>query len=320
MSRPRSLRPSAAVSRTAVSRTAVPSAALPLAALVAAAQLVAGVAQAHIHLLEPLPRYPDAVAGENKNCPCGVGTAGRTCGIPEERSDPNRSTDRTNPLLGGSMLTVRLSEYVGHSGRFRVAFDPEGADVADFNQHILTDIADPAGKVGNTGNGTLWEISARLPNIDCKNCTLQVVQVMNGNTVDPVADTVGQSTYYQCADLELTRDPSLAEGYASPFIGPPLLPEEAPSKDPPKVVASSSADSSAPPPGNMPGSARSDTAAMTGSERLANTGSESDDSSGGGCNLGSLPRSRAWQPLALAAAALLCGSRRRRREPARSNE
>jgi len=202
---------------------------LPLwAAVGLAAQLLARVAAAHIHLLEPEPRYPDAVAGENKNCPCWVGTAGRTCGKPEERSDPNRSADRATAVLGGSLLTVRLSEYVGHSGRFRVAFDPEGADVADFNQHILADIADPEGKLGNTGNGSLWEISARLPNIDCNNCTLQVVQVMNGDTVDPVADTVGQSTYYQCADLELTHDPSLPEGYAPPFIGPPLLPEDAP--------------------------------------------------------------------------------------------
>jgi hypothetical protein len=117
-----------------------------LAALAASVQLVSTVASAHIHLLAPLPRYPDAVAGENKNCPCGVGTAGRTCSDPAERSDPNRSSDRATELPGGSLLTVRLSEYVGHSGRFRVAFDPDGADVADFNQHILADIADPDGK------------------------------------------------------------------------------------------------------------------------------------------------------------------------------
>jgi len=276
---------------------------LPLLALVAAAQFLSGVAAAHIHLLEPLPRYPDAVAGENKNCPCGVGTAGRTCGKPEERSDPNRSTDRSTALLGGSMLTVRLSEYVGHSGRFRVAFDPEGADVADFNQHILTDIADPEGKLGNTGNGSLWEISAQLPNIDCKGCTLQVVQVMNGDTVDPVADTVGQSTYYQCADLELTRDPSLPEGYAAPFIGPPLLPEEVPEEAaPPSAVATGASAL----PSNMPRAAPSAMPAMLGSD----ASSDSDDASGG-CTLGSRSSSPAW-PCTLPFGALLYAARRRR--------
>jgi len=59
------------------------------------------VASAHIHLLAPVPRYPDAVAGENKNCPCGVGTAGRTCSDPAERSDPNRSS------VVGSELVLR---------------------------------------------------------------------------------------------------------------------------------------------------------------------------------------------------------------------
>lgn len=193
------------------------SAPLALAAL-GAVCLLSGVASAHIHLLEPTPRYPDEVAGENKNCPCGVGTGGRTCSKPEERSDPDRSTDRATTLVGGSTLTVRLNEYVGHDGRYRIAFDPEGADVADFNQHVLTDIPDPDGNRGNSGNGSLWEISARLPNIDCANCTLQIVQVMNGDTANPVADTVGQSTYYQCADIVLTKDPSLPEGYAEPLI------------------------------------------------------------------------------------------------------
>lgn len=189
----------------------------PLAAL-GVSSLLSSAASAHIHLLEPVPRYPDEVSGENKNCPCGVGTAGRTCGKPEERSDPNRSTDRATALLGGSTITIRLDEYVGHDGRYRIAFDPEGADVTDFNQHILTDIPDPRGRAGNIGDGSIWEISARLPNIDCANCTLQIVQVMNGDTENPVADTVGQSTYYQCADVVLTKDPSLPEGYAEPLI------------------------------------------------------------------------------------------------------
>jgi hypothetical protein len=294
------------------------------AALAAGVQLRAGVASAHIHLLAPLPRYPDAVAGENKNCPCGVGTAGRTCSDPAERSDDNRSTDRVTALLGGSLLTVRLSEYVGHSGRFRVAFDPDGADVADFNQHILADIADPEGKLGNTGNGTLWEIAAQLPNIDCQSCTLQVVQVMNGDTQVPVADTVGQSTYYQCADLQLTRDPSQPEGYAPPFIGPAPAPdpaEEAP--DLPdaggsaasRPIPSSSIPSSSIPSSSIPSSpVTTSTPAAIDSGRPANTGlAESDAASESGCSLAARPSVSPAALPALAVAALVCGWRRRRR-------
>jgi len=274
------------------------------AVLAAGVQLRAGVASAHIHLLAPLPRYPDAVAGENKNCPCGVGTAGRTCSDPAERSDDNRSTDRATALLGGSLLTVRLSEYVGHSGRFRVAFDPDGADVADFNQHILADIADPEGKLGNTGNGTLWEIAAQLPNIDCQSCTLQVVQVMNGDTQVPVADTVGQSTYYQCADLQLTRDPSQPEGYAPPFIGPAPAPD--PAEEVPDLPDAGGSVPRSPVPSNTP--------AAVDSGRRANTGlAESDAASESGCSLAARPSVSPAALPSLAVAALVCGWRRRRR-------
>jgi hypothetical protein len=272
-----------------------------LAALALSLQLVSTVASAHIHLLAPVPRYPDAVAGENKNCPCGVGTAGRTCSDPAERSDPNRSSDRATALPGGSLLAVRLSEYVGHSGRFRVAFDPDGADVADFNQHILADIADPDGKVGNTGNGTLWEIAAQLPNIDCQNCTLQVVQVMNGDTQHPVADTVGQSTYYQCADLQLTRDPSQPEGYAPPFIGPPLPLE-------PTDAIMAGPDAGSPIPDRTPALANG-----SGSGSQANDGAESDTTSESGCSFAARPSAPTLPSLALAAVALLGSGARRRR-------
>ena len=52
-------------------------------------------------------------------------TAGRRCRQPEERSDPNRAEERATSLPGGSVLAVRLEEYVGHAGRLRIAFDPD---------------------------------------------------------------------------------------------------------------------------------------------------------------------------------------------------
>lgn len=253
---------------------------------------------AHIHLLEPQPRYPDEVSGENKNCPCGVGTAGRSCSKPEERSDPNRSTDRATPLPGGSMLVVRLDEYVGHSGRYRIAFDPDGADLEDFNQHILADIPDPRGKAGNIDAGSLWEIAAALPNIDCDNCTLQVIQMMDGEMENPVADPVGRSSYYQCADLVLTADASKPAGYAEPVLvlgEPTEMDEPEPSEMPEEPM--DTPEEPAP---------RDDEMTPTGPGPMASAGS------GGGCSIGVPRRSMAWQPLALVALLLYRWRRRAR--------
>lgn len=169
--------------------------------------LLLGVpALAHVGLEDPPPRYPTDGYSENKACPCGVGPNDQYCSDPNNRSDPNRSTDVTS-YAAGETITIQAHEVIGHSGRWRVAFDSDGADLTDFNANILLDIPDPSGNDGNVGQGDLWEFVVTLPNTPCTNCTLQLIQVMNGNTVDPVPDPVGESSYYQCADLELTGPP-----------------------------------------------------------------------------------------------------------------
>jgi MYXO-CTERM domain-containing protein len=272
---------------------------LPLAGCVLALQLASGAASAHIHLLDPAPRYTDEVAGENKNCPCGVGTAGRRCSIPEERSDPNRSSVRTTTLTGGSMLTVQVDEYVGHSGRYRIAFDPNGADLEDFNQHVLLDIPDPRGAAGNIGNDSLWEFAVQLPNMDCENCTLQVIQMMDGNMADPVLDPVERSSYYQCADLVLTKDTSKPDGYAEPMIvfanadGMPIDPNEDPLAG---ILPNPPATS------GMTGNG-------TGATAAPMNAAEGDS---GGCSIGSSQRGHTGAALGVAALGLVLRVRRRR--------
>jgi len=158
------------------------------------------LAWAHIGIESPLPRYPTGGFANNKDCPCGVGTGGTTC--TGDRSDPDRSTWATE-YAPGETITVSWHEVVGHSGRYRIAFDEDGADLDDFNANILLDIEDPPGRAGNTGLGDLWEVEVTLPSTPCDNCTLQLIQVMNGNTAVPVPDPTGMSTYYQCADITL---------------------------------------------------------------------------------------------------------------------
>lgn len=177
---------------------------------VPSALLVASLASAHIELLEPASRYPST---GNKSCPCGEGDSNRRCEVPaEESSDPNRSTDpaKVTTFEAGSTITVRFDEYIGHSGRFRVAFDAEGADLADFNDRVLVDVADPA-----DGQG-MREIEVTLPDMSCENCTLQLIQAMHGDTENPVADPAPLSTYYACADIVLVPKGSLGGGTADP--------------------------------------------------------------------------------------------------------
>ncbi len=162
-------------------------------------------ASAHIDLFSPTPRYTKKVAGANKACPCGVGLSNRLCDVEGDRSDDNRaSIERVTSFAAGSTITLRFEEYVGHSGRYRVAIDYEGADLEDFNRNILVDIPDPGGSQGNIGEGSFWEIEVPLPEFNCDKCTLQLVQIMDGNTTDPVLDPAGRSSYYTCADIAIT--------------------------------------------------------------------------------------------------------------------
>lgn len=155
--------------------------------------LWASTAHAHIELLEPSSRYDGS---QNKSCPCGAGLSNRTCNVERDGSDPNRS-DRVTELRAGSTITVRVDEYIGHSGRYRIAFDPVGADVEDFNQHILLDVPDPGDVSG------LWEFEVTLPDVTCDRCTLQVVQAMHGDEEHSVPDPSIVSSYYTCADIRL---------------------------------------------------------------------------------------------------------------------
>ncbi len=168
---------------------------LSSSAFASALTLFASTAAAHIELLDPPPRY---AMRANKACPCGTGAGNRTCNTTAAAStDPNRSTNVTT-FEAGSTITVVAEEYINHSGRMRVAFDPEGADLADFNQNILHDEADP-----NEASGRVWEFEVTLPSTPCESCTLQVIQVMNGNTTNAVMDPAPLSTYYTCADIRL---------------------------------------------------------------------------------------------------------------------
>lgn len=182
---------------------------VPSSAFAAAVALFSSSAAAHIELIEPAPRY---VLPANKSCPCGDGDSNRTCQVTAaESTDPNRSTNVTT-FEAGSTITIVVEEYIDHAGRMRVAFDPDGADLADFNDDILLDIPDPDDRTITQANPYRWELEVTLPDMTCENCTLQVIQAMHGDTENPVLDPAPLSTYYTCADIQLVAQGTLEEG------------------------------------------------------------------------------------------------------------
>ena len=68
------------------------------------------VARAHLRLLDPLPRHPDAL----KLGPCGQANDARG--------------DIIATYEPGETITVRWEEYVNHPGWYRVSFDDDGFD------------------------------------------------------------------------------------------------------------------------------------------------------------------------------------------------
>lgn len=163
-------------------------------AFVAIASLCPLEARAHLDLIVPVSRYgPDVL----KTGPCGIAAG-------------ERSTNVTY-YEPGATIEVSWDEYVDHPGHYRIAFDEDGADdfvdpatMTEFYSNetvLLDDIAD---------EGRDYVTTVTLPDVECDNCTLQVIQVMYDK---PPYTTPGNDIYYQCADLVLR------EGGAPPDAG-----------------------------------------------------------------------------------------------------
>lgn len=149
-----------------------------------AGALGADGARAHVLLEQPVRRYDDM---KGAVCGKGGGLDGRTTHF--------------NRFAPGETITVRWTETIDHVGTFRVAFDDDGADRADFDGSVLHSEDDPE----NEG-GKVREAEVTLPDVECTNCTLQFIQVMTTGTA---ADS---NTYFQCADLVLGDGESAAPG------------------------------------------------------------------------------------------------------------
>ena len=151
-------------------------------------------ARAHLDMTNPVSRYgPDIL----KRGPCGAPGGERSANI--------------NYFEPGETIEVEWNEYVDHPSHYRIAFDQDGDD--DFvdpafidpvtmqelysNDAVLLD-----GIEDKPPSDPLYRVSVTLPDVECDNCTLQVIQVMYDKLEDGVENN---DIYYQCADLVLRK-------------------------------------------------------------------------------------------------------------------
>ena len=182
--------------------------ALGLAALPAASQ-------AHFRLLAPASWLVENQLGDpQKAAPCG-GT----------NADFGKPTYAVTDAKGGTALHVKVQETVYHPGFYRVALavnsptelpvDPkaqtmtnEKGVVVSVSGEVMNPVAPPVLADGlfphNAKTDQPFETDVTLPNINCKSCTLQVIQFMEQHGVN----NPGQFSYHHCAVLRITADPA----------------------------------------------------------------------------------------------------------------
>jgi hypothetical protein len=201
----------------------------------------ASTANAHISVEQGgthMSRYGDASANL-KGAPCGV--AGGARGTHIYTYEP------------GQTITVKWVEYVPHPGYFRFAFDADGddgfkdpvsmtpldpergcpakvlsGDAAGRDQcmkddfynapSVLPDLDDLYPHV-MVSAGTAYSQEVKLPDIECDNCTLQIIQVMEDPVHGPYNLTVDGTgdlgdIYHQCIDIVLKRGAGTADSDA----------------------------------------------------------------------------------------------------------
>jgi hypothetical protein len=160
---------------------------------------VVGVADAHVKITSHTMRNSPA---QIKEGPCG--------------DSPDSRSENIHTFESGSTITITWDEFVPHPGHYRIAFDEDGDD---FPEPAAYDDFFPATEAGTTilhdnlfshtdadidaGFDPIFSFDVTLPDVECDNCTLQLIQMM---TDKPPYTVGGNDIYYNCLDVVLTRD------------------------------------------------------------------------------------------------------------------
>lgn len=190
------------------------------AALVAAAMSTA--AHAHFVLIQPAASIVQNRLGDpQKIGPCGGVSANPARGT---LANPGVPSGAVTNLQGGTNLPLMVQESIYHPGHYRVALARTAAQLppdpvvttAETDRGVRSQsavIQDPPVPpvlldgifVHNERPERNWEIEVPIPNINCPNCVMQVIQFMADH---PGIAVDGGHTYHHCAIVNITADSS----------------------------------------------------------------------------------------------------------------
>jgi hypothetical protein len=172
---------------------------------------------AHFKLLEPASWLIE----DNRGDPQKAGPCGGT------NTDWGKPSYIITKAMGGQKLHIKIQETIYHPGHYRVALavnsptelppdpvvttkdserGPQSVSAAIQNPLQIPVLADGlfVHSVRPTGTMPPFETDIQLPNINCKKCTLQIVQFM----AEHAFNNPGGYSYHHCADIQITADRS----------------------------------------------------------------------------------------------------------------
>jgi MYXO-CTERM domain-containing protein len=204
---------------------------MTLAALaLGASTLVALPARAHINVVGMLKSR----GGDEKHFPC----------------DGKRGDGPVYTFQPGATITIGIDEAIAHPSYFRIAFDNDGEDgfvepksikpidssrKCPSSEHDQCGDADYCNVVSTDGATVLWDNlnphlanaaksltwNVKLPDIECDNCTIQVIQVMEDDAFhgpycpsDSCKEPSGyvEDLYHRCIDIKLVKGATNSPG------------------------------------------------------------------------------------------------------------
>jgi hypothetical protein len=184
--------------------------------VLAAFAIAAPYASAHFKLMEPASWLIENERGDpQKAGPCGG-----------SNTDWGKPSYIISKVTGGQKLHIKVQETVYHPGHYRVALAVNSPTELPLDPEVTTKDSDrgpqsvsaaiqKSSQIPVLADGLfvhstrpakpdVFETDVQLPNINCKSCTLQVVQFM----AEHAFNNPGGYSYHHCANLQITADPS----------------------------------------------------------------------------------------------------------------
>jgi len=188
-----------------------------LVLVIAMLALLAPSTSAHFKLLEP----SSWLIEDNRGDPQKAGPCGGT------NADWGKPSYIISKAMGGQKLHIKIQETIYHPGHYRVALavnsptelppdpvvttkdsdrGPQSVSATIQNPTQIPVLADGLFVHSTRPTGTMapFETDIQLPNINCKKCTLQIVQFM----AEHGFNNPGGYSYHHCADIQITADRS----------------------------------------------------------------------------------------------------------------